>query len=742
APPDGTITADSSIAVTYTVTDNITASPTCNFASGSLRPLVAGSNTIIVTCSDQAGNSASDTVTVIRDNGNPIVSFSSPSANEHISSEDVDVAFSTTDASPLVVQCRVDSSSVGDFNPCLDTLELVDLDEGAHTVDVRATDTAGNSTTRSLTFTVDTILPVVTISAPLADAFVAATEVPTAFSATDVNPIVVECKIDSNDYEPCSSPRITDTLGQGQHTGYVRATDQAGNSEEASVDFVVDSIDPVPSLSLPSVNGNDFLNSSAASAEFSADDATEVTFTCKLDDGPFEVCAPPFALSALSEGEHAFEILATDQAGNDEGRSLTFTVDTIDPVVAVSAPAANQFFNTNHLNVSFSASDTNAIAPECKLDNGAYSPCTSPSALSGLTEGVHTSSVRATDPAGNTTTASVSFTVDTIAPAVVIASPAQGQLLLSSTVGVSFGASDATALTYECSAQGGAFTPCGSPFTISGLDDGTYYSIVRATDRAGNTGTGKVQFSVDLTSLDTAESYGRAKPKGKTPRRLTRRSKLIFRDEFSDAAINRRKWTTLRGTLKHPYASAYNVAKESATYSRDNVTVKKGKAVLTLKRKPAGEDPKHPYSSGMLHSGNHFSFKHGYVEARVKVPACSGCWPAFWMLNAPVDEEWPPEIDIFEYFNTLKDKRPKFNVHWKAGKRNKQWGSKKYGLKRRNYTKGWHTYGLAWNKRRAQVFIDGRPGPIYKTGRNLPKKANYLIFNLALQKGFKPRGER
>ena len=359
-----------------------------------------------------------------------------------------------------------------------------------------------------------------------------------------------------------------------------------------------------------------------------------------------------------------------------------------------------------------------------------------------LSEGSHTSRVRGTDRAGNVTERSVQFTVDTIAPVVTVTSPSTGQIVFGSDVAVAFAGADATALSYECKTDAGSFSPCGNPFTIAGLEEGIYTSTIRATDRAGNTSTGGVQFSVDLTSPNASEKFGTAKPKGKLPLKLTKKSKVIFRDEFSDPAINRRKWSTLRGTLKFPYASSYNIEKEAATYSRNNVGVENGKAVLTLKRKPEGEDPGHPYSSGMLHTGNHFSFKHGYVEARVKVPKCSGCWPAFWMLNAPTDSEWPPEIDIFEYFNTLKDKRPKMNVHWKAGAKNKQWGSKKYGDVKRDYTGGWHTYGLAWNSKRAQVFVDGKPGPIYKTSRNLPKTANYLIFNLALQKGFNPTGER
>lgn len=214
--------------------------------------------------------------------------------------------------------------------------------------------------------------------------------------------------------------------------------------------------------------------------------------------------------------------------------------------------------------------------------------------------------------------------------------------------------------------------------------------------------------------------------------------KLSFHDEFSGDFIDGKKWSRLRGN-KYKYGSPFNRAIESAAYANRNVTQSHGSAVLTLKRRPAKGYPKFPYSSGMIQSGSRFAFRYGYVEARVKIPSCSGCWPSFWLLEDPPDSKWPPEIDVFEFFDTARDTRPYFNFHYNDQGSHRQIGIKKFGEPTVDYTRGWHTFGMLWTSETIQVFVDGQPGPTYNDVSRIPARANYLIFNLALQRGKRPR---
>jgi len=57
------------------------------------------------------------------------------------------------------------------------------------------------------------------------------------------------------------------------------------------------------------------------------------------------------------------------------------------------------------------------------------------------------------------------------------------------------------------------------------------------------------------------------------------------------------------------------------------------------------------YTSARLITSGHFTTKYGRIEARIKVPAGKGIWPAFWMLGDNISVvSWPTcgELDIME----------------------------------------------------------------------------------------------
>lgn len=122
---------------------------------------------------------------------------------------------------------------------------------------------------------------------------------------------------------------------------------------------------------------------------------------------------------------------------------------------------------------------------QCQLDGGGWQACSSPYQVSGLGNGQHSLSVRATNRAGQVDPdpPTAIWTVDTTLPVTAIASgpPANTN---STSATFSFGA--AAGSTFTCQLDDGPGVPCASPYTISGLADGPHTLYVVGTDALGN----------------------------------------------------------------------------------------------------------------------------------------------------------------------------------------------------------------------------------------------------------------
>jgi beta-glucanase (GH16 family) len=167
---------------------------------------------------------------------------------------------------------------------------------------------------------------------------------------------------------------------------------------------------------------------------------------------------------------------------------------------------------------------------------------------------------------------------------------------------------------------------------------------------------------------------------------------------------------------------------EGDWYMPANTTVSSGSLVQTIKKQPMNGAA---YTTGMVNTNKKFSFQYGYVEARMNVPACDGCWPAFWTLPAAVG--WPPEIDIYEFFDSDTDTHAYFSSHWKSTTADQEWTS--VWSSSANLTNSWHTYGMMWNADGITPYIDGVAGPTL-TGKAVPHEAMYLIIQMALGKNY------
>ena len=133
---------------------------------------------------------------------------------------------------------------------------------------------------------------------------------------------------------------------------------------------------------------------------------------------------------------------------------------------------------------TFHGSDTDDTF-QCALDGAPWVSCASPQQYTALAEGAHTFQVRAVNAAGEVdpTPASASFTVEATPPQTTITSAPHGRIPTGE-VSISFTSSEAGS-TYQCSLDGGGYSPCSSPYVIADPASGPHTFSVQATNQAG-----------------------------------------------------------------------------------------------------------------------------------------------------------------------------------------------------------------------------------------------------------------
>jgi Bacterial Ig-like domain len=412
-------------------------------------------------------------------------------------SNSASASFSFSDSEAEVTfRCALDG---GTASACTSPKAYSGLTEGAHAFSVTAVDAAGNASAATpYSWTIDVTPPpppTITSSPPSPSASSGA-----GFSFTDNEATATfRCKLDTGTVSACTSPKTYSGLSDGQHTFSVTAIDAAGNPSTAtSYTWTVDTTAPAtPTITSkpPSVSA-----SASASFSFSDTDAT-ATFQCAVDSDAYGNCTSPTSYGPLVEGSHTFKVRARDAAGNvSNAASYSWTIDlTPPPAPVLSTTLANP---SNSGSASFSFTDGDPAATfRCKLDAGTVSACTSPKDYINLTEGPHTFSVTAVDPAGNQSGASsYAWTVDLTPPPAPTITTSLPNVTASTSASFSLGDSEA-AVAFLCRLDSAAFAPCPTTVSYQSVGEGSHTFQAEASDAAGNKSTvSSFSWTIDLTN--------------------------------------------------------------------------------------------------------------------------------------------------------------------------------------------------------------------------------------------------
>jgi beta-glucanase (GH16 family) len=209
--------------------------------------------------------------------------------------------------------------------------------------------------------------------------------------------------------------------------------------------------------------------------------------------------------------------------------------------------------------------------------------------------------------------------------------------------------------------------------------------------------------------------------------------KLVFADNFTGSRLIASHWNTCYWWASGGCTIATN--HELEWYLPGQVQLSNGVAHLVAARRAVrGSDGRvYHFVSGLLSSGPaqdsakpKFAFRYGRVEARMRVPAGRGLWPAFWLL--PATQAELPEIDVVEIHGETPDV-VRMHLHSRGPKGGEV--VKDGSWTQPSLSSGWHRFGITWQPGRLEWLVDG----VVRwqvDGSAVPSQPMYLLANLAV----------
>lgn len=417
----------------YSLLSADTTSPYRWFFNTTLLGTGDGSYQFYTLATDAAGNveavpATADTQTTV-DTTPPTLTVTAPTASQVVGTGWVNVTWTASDATSGIAKfdVKLDSGAWVHAGTKL-YYNFTHVADGSHSVSVNATDLAGNSKTVTVAFTVSTITPVVAISTPASGAYVTSASVAVTWTVTNTGAGLasMQVRLDGGAWTTLAASATSYTftsVADGSHTAYVQAVGLNGAQGVASVAITVDTTPP--SLTVTAPTTNTWTKSTSVVVTYTVADPTSGVLRVMLSvDGGTAVNVTGvgnYTVANLVDGTHTISLTATDKAGNSGTVSVTVKVDTVPPVVTITAPTSGATLSADNVTISWAATDTGSgvSLTEVSVDGGAFKTVTGTStSITGLANGNHTVIVRVTDAAGNQNTASVTFKVTqpTVAP--------------------------------------------------------------------------------------------------------------------------------------------------------------------------------------------------------------------------------------------------------------------------------------------------------------------------------------
>lgn len=339
---------------------------------------------------------------------------------------------------------------------------------GTRSIAARTADSCGNST-ESSAVAIDAYVnaPVLTLVSPvdgsslnaLADVDTATADLQARFDVTcafpDATPFVVECRRTATlPYTQVATGSLsagagsaTVTLAEGSHQCRARITTPFDVASTAAT-VLVDTLGPSVTITAPADGAQLAASTVSLQATVGGVSISEpVNGQWSLDGGALQpVTVSRRALSVDvdlgADGPHTLLVQVSDAVGNSATASVTVTLDTLPVAIVPVFPSDAQTLTEADLTVEsnvlklgsiVSLADVNAGTELCAAIGASVPTCITVDVdgdvslpLLSVVPGANTLALSTTDPAGNTSSLNVSFTVESSRPRIEITDPVSG----------------------------------------------------------------------------------------------------------------------------------------------------------------------------------------------------------------------------------------------------------------------------------------------------------------------------
>ncbi|UTF84099.1 putative Ig domain-containing protein [Staphylococcus epidermidis] len=498
--------------------DGVTFDEATNTISGT--PSEVGSYDIIVTTTDENGNSETTTFTIdVEDTTKPTVEDIADQTQE-INTEIEPIKIEARDNSGQAVTNKVDGLPDGvTFDEATNTISGTPSEVGSYDITVTTTDESGNATETTFTIDVeDTTKPTVE---DITDQ--------TQEVNTEITPIKIEARDNSGQTvtnkvdglpDGVTFDEATNTISGtpsevGSYTVTVTTTDESSNATETT--FTIDVEDTTKPTVEDIADQTQEVNTEITPIKIEARDNSGQTVTNKVDGLPdgvtFDEATNTISGTPSEVGSYDITVTTTDENGNSETTTFTIDVeDTTKPTVE-DITDQTQEINTEMTPIKIEATDNSGQAVTNKVeglpDGVTFDEATNTISGTPSEVGSYDITVTTTDENGNSETTTFTIDVEDTTKPTVESVADQTQEINTKIEPIKIEARDNSGQAVTNKVDG---LPDGVTFdeatnTISGTPSevGSYTVTVTTTDESGNATETTFTIDVEDTTKPTVE---------------------------------------------------------------------------------------------------------------------------------------------------------------------------------------------------------------------------------------------